>query len=518
MTQQTSFPSLSASLNDTNDSNNNTSMGSSNLLSGNNSSSQAASAAAATASGSASLILGGMGAPGGAVDKPGGSGLNMAGGGLGQFLQMGGSGGLAGDLKHTVGLGGMGVDGSSSNATSFPTSSSLGGLSASSGGPGNEDGASSSLLSGGGIGSVSGGSVGGSMSSNAGGAGGVPSSGNGGIEELLPLVVQLTNPDQREGVLLELSKKRESFSDLAPILWHTYGTVAALLQEIVSIYPLLSPPTLTAHASNRVCNALALLQCVASHPETRSLFLQAHVPLYLYPFLNTQSKSRPFEYLRLTSLGVIGALVKMDDVSVINFLLETEIIPLCLRIMETGSELSKTVATFIVQKILLDEHGLSYVCATAERFYAVSTVLNNMIGLLTVNPSVRLLKHIVRCYLRLSDNLRAREALTNCLPGSLRDDTFLAALRDDMTVKKWLSQLLSVIGTGGGANGGGSGMMNSMGGGGGSQQSMLLSGNDTMANSMEDNMNSMRGVEDGDGVGSNNNVLLSNVVLSQGQS
>ena len=41
--------------------------------------------------------------------------------------------------------------------------------------------------------------------------------------------------------------------------------------------------------------------------------------------------------------------------------------------METGSELSKTVATFIVQKILLDEAGLTYVCSTAERFYAVST-------------------------------------------------------------------------------------------------------------------------------------------------
>ena len=39
----------------------------------------------------------------------------------------------------------------------------------------------------------------------------------------------------------------------------------------------------------------------------------------------------------------------------INFLLSTEIIPLCLRTMEMGSELSKTVATFIVQKILLDD-------------------------------------------------------------------------------------------------------------------------------------------------------------------
>ena len=91
----------------------------------------------------------------------------------------------------------------------------------------------------------------------------------------------------------------------------------------VRISATLSPPNLTAHASNRVCNALALLQCVASHPETRGLFLAAHVPLYLYPFLNTVSKNRPFEYLRLTSLGVVGALVKMDDSDVINFLLQT---------------------------------------------------------------------------------------------------------------------------------------------------------------------------------------------------
>jgi hypothetical protein len=30
------------------------------------------------------------------------------------------------------------------------------------------------------------------------------------------------------------------------------------------------------------------------------------------------------------------------------------------------------VATFIVQKILLDDMGLNYICATAERFFAVS--------------------------------------------------------------------------------------------------------------------------------------------------
>ena len=218
--------------------------------------------------------------------------------------------------------------------------------------------------------------------------------------------------------------------------------MTSLLQEIISVYPLLNPSQLTAAASNRICNALALLQCVASHNDTRGLFLAAHIPLFLYPFLNTTSKSRPFEYLRLTSLGVIGALVKNDSSDVINFLLTTEIIPLCLRIMETGSELSKTVAIFIVQKILLDDMGLNYICQTYERFYAVGTVLSNMVQMLVDQQTVRLLKHVVRCFLRLSDNARAREALRQCLPEPLRDATFSPVLRDDLATKRCLAQLL----------------------------------------------------------------------------
>lgn len=81
----------------------------------------------------------------------------------------------------------------------------------------------------------------------------------------------------------------------------------------------------------------------------------------------------------------------MDDTEVINFLLSTEIIPLCLRTMEMGSELSKTVATFIVQKILLDNVGLNYICATAERFFAVGTVLNNMVIVSAARVIVRTL-------------------------------------------------------------------------------------------------------------------------------
>ncbi|WAQ94421.1 CNOT9-like protein [Mya arenaria] len=178
-------------------------------------------------------------------------------------------------------------------------------------------------------------------------------------EKVYQWIGELTSPDTRENALQELSKKREVVPDLAPMLWHSFGTVAALLQEIVHVYPAITPPHLTAHQSNRVCNALALLQCVASHPETRSAFL-------------------------------------------------TEIIPLCLRIMESGSELSKT---------------------------------GKMVLHLSREPSARLLKHVVRCYLRLSDNPRAREALRQCLPDQLKDSTFVNCLKDDNSTKRWLAQL-----------------------------------------------------------------------------
>uniref|UniRef100_M1B5A2 Cell differentiation protein rcd1 n=1 Tax=Solanum tuberosum TaxID=4113 RepID=M1B5A2_SOLTU len=202
------------------------------------------------------------------------------------------------------------------------------------------------------------------------------------------LVLDLCNPNLRENALLELSK------------------------EIVSIYPVLSPPNLTLAQSNRVCNVLALLQ--------------------------------------------------VDNTEVISFLVSTEIVPRCLCTMEMGSELSKTVATFIVEKILLDDVGLNYICTTSDRFFELAQVLGNMVGALAEQPSSRLLKHIIRCYLRLSDEPRALfdlsvsvrlkatcmaygracQALKICLPDMLRDDTFSSCLREDPITRRWLQQLL----------------------------------------------------------------------------
>ena len=45
---------------------------------------------------------------------------------------------------------------------------------------------------------------------------------------IIEWVIQLKDMIQRENALIELSKKRESFPDLAIYLWYSAGTVASL--------------------------------------------------------------------------------------------------------------------------------------------------------------------------------------------------------------------------------------------------------------------------------------------------
>ncbi|KAI6192169.1 CCR4-NOT transcription complex subunit 9 [Aphelenchoides bicaudatus] len=89
------------------------------------------------------------------------------------------------------------------------------------------------------------------------------------IDKMCQLILDIRDANKRENALLELSKKRESIPDLPVWLWQSYGTMTCLLQEVISIYPAIMPPTLTAVQSNRVCNALAL-NAVYSRPSRHS--------------------------------------------------------------------------------------------------------------------------------------------------------------------------------------------------------------------------------------------------------
>ncbi len=98
-------------------------------------------------------------------------------------------------------------------------------------------------------------------------------------KEIYACLRQMQTSEQREAALSKLVTQFKTFPDLASILWHSFGTVAVLLQELVSIYPYLGPannaiiPSLRAQMYNRAGLAVNLLAHIANNPETKMSFL-----------------------------------------------------------------------------------------------------------------------------------------------------------------------------------------------------------------------------------------------------
>jgi len=253
-----------------------------------------------------------------------------------------------------------------------------------------------------------------------------------------------------------LSKRREELPALPLHLFWKRGILVVLVLEVASLYRQLSTSAALTHvASNRVCNCLALIQSVATHQASKAFLIDARIPLLLYPLLTLPGSDRASEFVRVTTLGMIGSLVKEDDSQSVFFLVESELIPLCLRIMGNvnSTDRARSVSAWIVQKLLLNDFGLWYVCQTPERFYAVASTLAKMVDVLLEVPSIRALKHVIRTYLRLCDNPTARAVFKHCFPYGLLGDESLQdlprpirmSLSEDPATAQGLQMLLRLL-------------------------------------------------------------------------
>jgi CCR4-NOT transcription complex subunit 9 len=252
---------------------------------------------------------------------------------------------------------------------------------------------------------------------------------------IVKYIEEIKKEKTKINAIKHLSKFSEKKNNLAIYLWYSTGTITAILQEIIDIYQYLSPPKLTQEKANEVCAAISLFQCVASHPETKQKFIESQLPIFLYPFLLNTYKSNPYEYLKLTTLGVIGALVKVNDSKIISFLTGSEIIPLCLRIIERGADLSKCVASFILLRIAINDCGFKYICENEKRFYIIAQVL----GITLKNKiTPKLIKYIIRILARLSENKEKRNILKDIIYEEIKGD--FSPYLDDSS-KKWLKIL-----------------------------------------------------------------------------
>ncbi|WMV38960.1 hypothetical protein MTR67_032345 [Solanum verrucosum] len=189
------------------------------------------------------------------------------------------------------------------------------------------------------------------------------------------------------------------------------------------------------------------VEVLANNPETRRGLIKAKIPCYFYPFLKPFGDDEHLEHVRITTLGVLGDLTKFDDPNgshALHFFLESEVVPLCLKCMDVCDEMSRKVATLIVMNILTQERGLTYCCATRERFFAIVQVLRRVVEKLSPKPCLLHLEYVIQCYVCLSKIFRSIgpcDAFVRQIPPQLFDNTFRRTLLHDHEAS-WMLQVL----------------------------------------------------------------------------
>ena len=259
-------------------------------------------------------------------------------------------------------------------------------------------------------------------------------------EMIIKWINEIKNDNTCIKAIINLSKYSDKNNNLALYLWYSRGTMAVVLQEIISVYQYLSKSQLTLEKANVIYCAISLLKCIASNIETRHEFLESKILIFLYPFINNTNKAKPYEYLKLSSLSVINALLTETDNEIISFLIDTEIIPKLLKIMEKGAELTRKIACCIVSQIVQDDIGSKYICEAKERYSAIITymkkMLKNKCSKVTIN-------RILKTFLKLSENNDAKNILKNDILKEITDKNFINFLCNSS--KNILNNLLIIL-------------------------------------------------------------------------
>ncbi|KAK4716599.1 hypothetical protein R3W88_014937 [Solanum pinnatisectum] len=212
------------------------------------------------------------------------------------------------------------------------------------------------------------------------------------------LIMNLRENSIREDVLIQLNnfiiqQSTEAMRmDLGFHLWNSELTLTILLQVRSSSSV---DSTLAMAESTRLCNALNVIQCMASHPNARIGLLKV-----------SGNVMRPLQFVKLTILNLIAVLAKFDESygqEILLLLLDTQVFSLCLLCIHHGDQLKRNIATLILVKILMQEKRQKYFCALPARFLLVIQVLHQLVDTFTSEiPCSQQLKNVVQCYLSLS--------------------------------------------------------------------------------------------------------------------
>ncbi|PKU67901.1 hypothetical protein MA16_Dca006936 [Dendrobium catenatum] len=270
-------------------------------------------------------------------------------------------------------------------------------------------------------------------------------------------ILEFLDENLRENAIRYLSnfliEKREedpcNYNRAGFLLYFSCGTMATLLQqEVVSFYRMMSEQALNVRSIKRLANVLTLFQCIASNNGTRQKFVDACIPDYLIPLIQFDCTIDVFDNIRAIALSVIGILCQAGEPFVIDWAIRSDVAELCHTILATASELNKVIAMHILEAIMRDNFGISYICnPSCQLLIGLMQTWENLVNLLSVDQdfSPRLLFHIIRCYIMLCSNERGCDIVVQGIPVALTNGTFCDMIEEFPIIGGLLVQLLLYV-------------------------------------------------------------------------
>ncbi|KAM0677846.1 hypothetical protein BDAP_001524 [Binucleata daphniae] len=267
------------------------------------------------------------------------------------------------------------------------------------------------------------------------------------MSDILALKVKkILEGTERKTELAEVLKIIENDPPSAIYFWEYNGIPIVLMQEMINAYQTLNTDGFTDDECTRLCTTLNIFQVLLHIKSIKEFFIDASLAFYLYPFLNVTDTSQRYENLRIASLGVVATFLSINDNTTIELIKNTEIIPLTLKIMDLGSEVSKILALHVFLKIIENKEGMEYVCQTFDRFLAISVILNSMLYQCITTPSIKLVEYILDCYIKLTEKENVKMIYRNKKPDAFTNAEITKQMQEDPLVNQKYEKFMKMIG------------------------------------------------------------------------
>ena len=250
-------------------------------------------------------------------------------------------------------------------------------------------------------------------------------------DNIIKYINELKDEEKRSKALSKLSEYYDKSKNLPIYLWYSQGTMAILLQEIISTYKHFSSTKLSSEKYSKIRNILLLLTSITSHEEIRHKFIESKMPIFLYPFLNSTSTAKQNEYIKLLTLTVITNLIIPQEPETISFFINTQIIPILLKIIDRGPLISKVPACLMIHLIVKADEGLKYICEDKMRYSAIILFMRHM---LKNKHNPKIIEQTLKTFLRLAENNDARIILKNTLLKEIKDKNFTKHLNESSKI------------------------------------------------------------------------------------